>query len=286
MNVTICGASGFIGTALLKRFRGFGWDVRIIDRLSLALPLAELIETKLSGADVVINLAGTPVAGKWTPERKKSIYDSRILTTRHIVAAINQAPSPPPALFISASAVGIYSSEGTHDEQSTGYASTFLADVCKDWEKEASAIQSATRLVILRLGVVLGRNGGALVKMEKPFRLGTGGKLGNGEQAVSFIHINDLVDAVIFLIENTAIHGIVNAVSPYPSTNYEFTDKLGKVLQQPTWFTVPAFALKMIYGEGAQVLLEGQRVIPGALQHAGFRFQFPTIQNTLVDLYR
>ena len=189
------------------------------------------------------------------------------------------------SVFISVSAIGIYDSVNSHTESSLAYADSFLAKVCHEWEYEALKSENATRVVIFRLGVVLGKDGGALKKMRFPFSIGLGGKIGSGEQAVSFIHITDLVEAMIFTIENPAIKGIINAVAPYPSCNAEFTDKLGKVFDQPTWLTVPAFAIKMMYGEGAQVILEGQKVLPEKLLQAGFRFKYPTIQNALVEIY-
>jgi uncharacterized protein (TIGR01777 family) len=233
---------------------------------------------------VVINLAGAPVARRWTPEYQKEILSSRIDTTRKIADAINAATNKP-KLFISNSAIGIYDSKETHTESSRSFADNFLAKVCSDWEEEANRVQSPVRVVIFRIGVVLGSDGGALLKMHRPFSIGLGGKLGSGKQAMSFIHIHDLVNAFMFAIGHETLEGVVNAVSPYPSYNAEFTDKLGKVLGQPTWFTVPAFALKLAFGDGAQVLLEGQSVLPEKLMQEGFTFRFPTIQNALVDIF-
>jgi hypothetical protein len=285
MIVSLSGSSGFIGQALTNTMMKLGWTVRVINRDSIALPDREFLEQKIEGTDVVINLAGAPVSAKWTEAYKQEIMRSRVDTTRKISDAINQATHKP-SLFISASAIGIYDSIKTHTESSTDYANSFLAEVCRNWEKEAMTAENPTRVVILRLGVVLGEDGGALKKMHFPFSIGMGGKLGNGDQAVSFIHIADLADAILFIIGNPSMSGIVNAVTPYPSYNAEFTDKLGKVFDQPTWLSVPAFALKMMYGEGAQVLLEGQRVIPEKLVQAGFSFKYPTIQNALVQIYR
>ena len=140
-------------------------------------------------------------------------------------------------------------------------------------------------MVILRTGMVLGADGGALAKLHFPFSIGLGGKTGSGKQPVSFIHITDLVEAILFAIENQAIRGIVNAVTPYPVTNAEFTGTLAKVLGQTSWLSIPEFALRMIYGEGAQVLLNGQKVLPEILERYGFRFKYPTILNALVQIY-
>jgi uncharacterized protein (TIGR01777 family) len=188
-------------------------------------------------------------------------------------------------VFLSASAIGIYDSANTHTESSLAFSGSFLARVCINWEAEAMKAEPLTRVVILRLGVVLGEEGGALKKMYLPFSIGLGGKVGNGRQAVSFIHISDLVEAILFTISQEGLHGVVNAVAPFPADNAELTDKLAKVLNQPAWVPVPAFALKLVYGEGAQVLLEGQKVLPEKLLQAGFRFKYPTIQNALVAIY-
>jgi len=284
MILALSGASGFIGQALVKKFQDKGWSVRVINRDSFSMTDEKFLEEKIEGTDVVINLAGAPVARKWTKVNKQEIYDSRVNTTRKISVAINQA-NHKPALFISTSAIGIYDSVNTHTEDSSSFASTFLADVCKAWENEAMHAASFTRVVIFRTGVVLGSHGGALAKMHLPFSIGLGAKIGNGEQSVSFIHLNDLINALIFTIENPSIHGVVNAVSPYPSNNAEFSVTLGKALVQPVWFKIPAFAMKMMYGEGARVLLEGQKVLPEKLMKAGFGFKYPTIQNALVQIY-
>ncbi|MEI7723699.1 MAG: TIGR01777 family oxidoreductase [Bacteroidota bacterium] len=284
MIVAISGSTGFVGEAMMKKMRGLGWSVRIINRDSLALPDHDFLEQLTEGADVVINLAGAPVSRKWTPAIKQEIIDSRVNTTRKISDSIIKAKTKP-SVFISASAIGIYDSVNTHTESSTSFANSFLANVCQNWEHEAMRSEKMTRVIIFRLGVVLGEDGGALKKMHLPFSIGAGGKLGTGRQAMSFIHLTDLVEAMIFTIQNPVVTGIVNGVSPYPIDNAEFTDKLGKVLDQPAWLTVPAFALKMIYGEGAQVLLEGQKVLPEKLLQAGFLFKYPTIQNALVQIY-
>lgn len=284
MIVALSGSTGFTGQALMNKMKNMGWVVRVIDRDAFSMPDQEFLEQKTEGADVIINLAGSPVLKKWTPANKQEITGSRINTTRKISESIVRATAKP-SVFISASAIGIYDSVHTHTESSLAYANTFLADVCRKWEEEAMKSQDSTRVVIFRLGVVLGEEGGALKKMHLPFSIGAGGKTGNGKQAMSFIHIADLVDAIIFAINQPSIKGIVNAVSPYPSCNAEFTDKLGKVLDQPTWLSVPAFALKMIYGEGAQILLEGQKVLPEKLLQAGFTFKYPTIQNALFQIY-
>jgi uncharacterized protein (TIGR01777 family) len=284
MIVAISGASGFVGQALSKKIVEKGWTLRIIDRKSLSLQEDEFRQQKIEGADIIVNLAGAAVAKRWTEEWKTIIYESRVNTTKKITRAINSA-SQKPALLISASAVGIYDDIHTHTETSTFLADSFLAKVCRDWENEALSGQQTTRVVIFRIGVVLGENGGALKKMHGIFSRGLGGKIGNGKQVISFIHLADLTDAMLFAMEKTDMNGIYNAVSPFPVTNTEFTEILGKVLRQPAFLTVPPFALKLMYGEGARILLEGQRVLPGRLLEAGFIFKYPTLRSALTRIY-
>ncbi len=284
MIVAISGASGFVGQALTKKITEKGGIVRVIDRQSLSLSENEFNKQKIEGTDVVVNLAGASVSRRWTPEWKKEIYNSRINITRKIAEGIISADNKP-SLLISASAVGIYDSIHTHSESSSLFAETYLAKVCRDWEGEASKAGKSTRVVIFRFGVVLGENGGALKKMQGPFSHGLGGKIGNGKQVMSFIHLADLIDAILMATETPAMHGIYNAVSPYPVTNAEFTVTLGKILRQPAILTIPPFALKLMYGEGAQVLLEGQRALPERLMEAGFTFRYPTLQNALKRIF-
>jgi len=284
MIVAISGSTGFIGSALAGRLEELGWTVRKIDRAAFQKPENEFLENYIEGCDIVINLAGAPLTKKWTEAYKKEILGSRVQATRRIARAICAAQKKP-SLLVSGSAIGIYSSGGTHTETSTAYADSFLASVCKAWESEASQADGCTRVVTLRTGLVLGSEGGALAKMYRPFRIGLGGRTGSGTQAVSFIHIFDMVNAILFIMENNSLRGAVNAVSPFPTTNEDFTQKLARVLKQPRAFATPVWLLKMMYGEGASVLLEGQRVLPGKLQQAGFSFRYPTLQNVLVRIY-
>lgn len=284
MIVAISGASGFIGRSLVQKFRQRDWAIRDISRSDIGEAAGTSLEQKIRDSEVVINLAGAPVSRKWTTAYKNEIMESRIRTTTRIAEAINRREERL-RVFISASAIGIYDSTGEHTEMSDRFAGSFLAKVCQEWENAALQAIAAERRIILRIGVVLGKNGGALEKLERPFRLGLGGRLGSGEQAFSFIHLHDLLEAVLYIIENENIEGVVNAVSPHPSFNWEFTEKLGKVFGQPAFFVVPAFALKVALGEGAQVLLEGQKVLPEKLLKSGFVFRFPTIQSTLKDIF-
>ncbi len=283
--IAISGASGFVGNALVKKIAEKGWEVRMIDRDALSLPEPEFRKKFIESTNIIINLAGAPVTKKWTAEWKREIFNSRINTTRKIAEAIN-ASETKPSLFISASAIGIYDSVHTHTESSTFLADTFLSEVCRDWEKYAFSVSAPVRVVVFRIGMIVGENGGALKKMHGPFSHGLGGKIGDGTQVISFIHLTDMVEAIFYAMEKPEMNGVYNAVSPFPVTNAEFTEKLGKVLGQPAIFTVPPFALKLIYGEGASVLLDGQRVLPERLMEAGFSFRYPTLQGALVRIYK
>jgi hypothetical protein len=235
--------------------------------------------------DVAIHLAGEPVAQRWDEEVKKRIRESRVSGTRHLVESLARLESRPHTLLC-ASATGFYGDRA--DEklvESSTPGSGFLPGVCVEWEREADrAATLGMRVVKLRTGIVLGREGGALEKMLPPFRLGVGGTLGSGEQWMSWIHLDDLVRMYLWLADGTLTAGPVNAVAPAPVRNAEFTRSLAKALNRPAFLPVPAFALRLLYGEMAQVLLESQRVLPRAAESAGFDFEFPRLEDALEDL--
>jgi len=283
MIVSISGAGGFIGTALTRAIHAQGWTVKSINRESLNMPDDEFRKEKIEGCDVVINLAGASISERWTDSHKTEILNSRIRVTGKIVSSI-LACSEPPRLLISASGIDIYDNQNTHDENSASYAGSFLGDVCREWEKEALKASAVTRVVIPRMGLVLGNDGGALSKMQLPFSLGLGAKIGNGRQWISFIHIKDLVKAYLFIIEHESLKGPVNLASPFPVNNRDFSSALGKVLKQPVFLTMPGKLLRLIYGEGAILLLEGHKVLPGKLTSMGFHFDHPTINSALINL--
>jgi len=285
MHVSLSGSTGFIGGELIRKYSDTKWTFSIINRESLTMDDETFRAKKIEDADVVINLAGAPVVHRWTENYKNEIYHSRIGCTRKIAQCIIKSRTKP-KVFISASAVGIYDSQGTHTEESTGFSDDFLGKVCKDWEAEALAAEAFTRVVIIRTGVVLGRNGGALANLHKIFNVGLGGIIGDGKQDFSWIHIRDLLNIYEFAIANDNISGIVNGVAPNPTTNLHFTKTFGKVLTQPAIMKVPNFALKALYGEGAVSFLKGQKVLPEKLLRNGFVFQFPAIESALLNLYR
>jgi len=270
----IIGAGGLIGSRL-SALLDSAYEIRIIKSRKLYLNPEELIR-ELENLDIIINLAGHPVSGRWNNKIKKLIYDSRIVTTRNLVNAINLMKVKP-IHYINASAVGIYADGLICDENSHHFADNFLAKVVADWEKEASRVEKIN-LTIIRIGVVLSRSGGAYVLLRKVFKAGLGGIIGSGEQGFSFILIDDLVAAFRFIIENN-ITGIVNAVCPNPVNNKIFTKELASALNRPSLLPVPGFAIRILYGEGSTTVLRGQKVIPSRLVNSGFRF----VGNNLID---
>jgi hypothetical protein len=279
MNVAITGASGFIGRAVAENLRSSGHIVRAVSLRGALQPDA------LADVNVVVHLAGEPVAQRWTAAARDRILRSRVEGTRALVAAMR---GQPPQVMISASAVGYYGSRG--DEvltESAPPADDFLGRVASAWEEEAQAAEPlGVRVARLRIGVVLGPNGGALARMLPPFRLGVGGRLGSGHQWMSWIHIHDLVALIAFLMKESTVRGAFNATSPFPVTNREFTRALAEAVHRPAILPVPAFALRWIFGEMSEVLLASQRALPDAAQRAGFVFQHPDIFAALAELVR
>jgi len=279
MNISISGASGFIGRHLMKSLAQAGHSLRALSRHA---PPAE----SLREADAIIHLAGEPVAQRWTAAAKQRILDSRVVGTRNLVEALAALPRRPEAL-ICASAIGYYGSRG--DEiltESSAPGSGFLPEVCVAWEREAQAAEAfGMRVVRVRTGIVLDSNGGALVRMLPPFRMGLGGRLGSGRQWMSWIHLEDLAALFQFAVESQ-VRGPLNAVAPNAVTNSEFTRELARALRRPAVFPVPGFALRLLFGEMADVLLASQRVAPAAAEAAGFHFRFPQLAPALASLLR
>jgi uncharacterized protein (TIGR01777 family) len=293
MRIAITGATGFVGSRLSNALLDGGHSIRaLVRRRAYGLPGVDQIyewdsakgeppPESLEGADAVIHLAGESVARRWNPEVKRLIRASRVDGTRHLVNAMSTLAHRPRVL-ICASAIGFYGSRGDEvltEESAAG--DDFLARVVVDWEKSAVLAEAlGIRVVRLRLGVVLGK-GGALEKMLPPFRFGAGGRIGSGEQWMSWIHIGDVIGLIQFALANGALNSSVNATAPKPVTNVEFTRELASVLQRPAIFPVPKFALKMMFGEMAEVIIASQRVVPAAAFTAGYRFQFPELRPAL-----
>lgn len=280
--IAITGASGFVGTSLIKHFHTKGHDVIKIQRSELGD--IETLSHIFENCDVVINLAGANIINRWSEEYKKLLYSSRLDTTGALIHAFEKA-SKKPKLFISTSAVGIYSNTKEQSEDDFEYGDDFLADLCKDWEKEALKAKTlGIRTAVFRFGIVLGSGGGALQKMLTPFKFGLGGTIGDGKQAFSFIHIDDLLNAYDFIIENDMHDGTFNLTAPKPTTNYGLTKALGKALHRPTLLPVPEFVLNLIFSEGAKVLTDGQSVVPKRLQELNFSFQHKDIDSTIKNI--
>jgi len=295
MKVVVTGGTGFLGTPLVEQLRAAGNDVVVLTRRRAGpgqiawLPDGTVgpWAGAIDGADAVINLAGEPIAGhRWTTAQKARIRDSRILATRSVVAAIHAAARRP-ATLLNASAVGYYGSRGdaTLTEESPPGAD-FLAMVCRAWEAEALAATDASRVILLRSAPVLERDGGALPQIARPFRLFIGGPLGSGTQHWPWIHRHDWLGMVHWALEASHVSGPLNLAAPTPVTNREFARTLGRVLHRPAFMPAPAFALRLVLGEMADVLLFSQRVIPAKAEARGFRFRYPALEGALVAAMR
>jgi hypothetical protein len=290
VRLLITGATGFLGSPLLGRIEDFGHQWRALSRRAAgragfldwpdvaAPPPREAVED----VDAVIHLAGEPVAQRWTAEAKRRIRASRVDSTSSLVESFSRMPKPPRTL-VCASAIGFYGERGDDllNEQSRP-GEGFLPETCLAWEGEAArAAVLGIRVVLLRIGIVLGPGGGALSRMLLPFRLGLGGPLGSGRQWMSWIHRDDLIEMILWAVAHPDLRGPVNAVAPAPCRNAEFTRALGRVLRRPAVLPVPRQSLKLLFGEMASVLLASARVIPEAAQKHGFRWKFGELDAAL-----
>jgi uncharacterized protein len=276
LKVAVTGASGLIGRALGDALKERGDEVVAISRD----PESDV--AKLSGADAVVHLAGEPVDQRWTDESKRRIHDSREQGTRKLVAAI-AAAEPRPRTLVSASASGYYGPHG--DErvtESDPAGDDFLADVVVAWEREATkAEEHGLRVVMLRTGIVLSPDGGALKKMLPPFKLGAGGPIAGGRQYMPWIHVDDVVGAYLKALDDDAMTGPYNLSAPEPVTNKDFSKALGKVLHRPAIAPAPAFAVKLMFGEMAQIVTTGVRMVPARLEETGYDFKRPDLPAAL-----
>jgi len=297
MYITVTGATGFIGRRLIERLAPAKHQLHALSRhtnvkfgdiaiwISKWDPMSEAPPREsIVNAEAIVHLAGEPVAQRWTPQAKTKIRESRVQGTRRLVEALSKL-STKPSVLVCASAIGIYGSRG--DEiltEASAPANDFLAEVCQAWEKEALAAESmGIRVARIRTGIVLGKGGGALEKMLPPFKAFVGGKIGSGKQWMSWIHIDDLVGIICHALANP-MSGVFNGTAPNPVTNSDFTAKLAAALGRPALFPVPAFALKIMFGEMAGVLLGSQRVLPRATEAARYQFQYPELGAALRDI--
>jgi uncharacterized protein len=309
MKVAVTGATGFVGSRLVERLQTEGHQIIALSRNAAkarqvfptaTFPSVEIVEytplasgpwqQSLSGCDAVVNLAGEPLAEqRWTPEHKQRVIDSRRIGTEKIVEAIVQA-QPRPQVLINASAIGYYgtSETATFDETSPA-GNDFLADVCKQWETAATPVQeSGVRLVILRIGIVLGM-GGAIAKMLTPFKLFAGGPIGTGRQWFSWIHRDDLVSLILTALTTPSpttpsLSGTFNATAPTPVKMADFCSQLGAAMNRPSWLPVPAIALEVLLGDGAQVVLEGQEVLPKRVLATGFTYRYAEVKAAIAEI--
>lgn len=282
MIIAITGSNGMVGKRLKAHFIQKGMKVISVPREVLYDKSAIL--KQLQGVDVIIHLAGYPITKRWTNKNKKKIYESRAITTQNIVEAINKMDKPP-SCFISTSAIGIYNNIHYHDESSEDYATNFLGDICLAWEGPLEQINNEkTRTIIPRFGVVLGKNGGIINRLAPIFKLGLGGKVGHGEYAMPFIHIEDLVHFYDEAIKNETYQGTYNLVAPHIITNEDFTIALAQSLHKKARFTIPVFALKLLLGNGIMSIINNPIVIPQRLLEAGFEYQYDQIHEALQQI--
>ena len=293
--IIVAGGTGLLGTALVESLRLDGESVTVLTRQPRRAHEVRWSPGETDGswtsafsdAKAVINLAGASIAGgRWTAARKAAIRESRTQATSALVRAIAGARKPP-SVFVSSSAVGFYGARGDEPTtETTAPGSDFLAAVCRDWEAIANQAAGLSRVVLVRSGVVLAREGGALPQLALPFKLFAGGPVGTGRQFVSWIHIHDWVAMMKWALATTTVAGAVNATAPVPVTNEEFARTLGRVLGRPSWMKAPAFAVRLALGEMADALvLGGQRVLPDVAQQHGFVFRYPTLEGALRDIY-
>jgi uncharacterized protein (TIGR01777 family) len=300
MKITLTGATGLIGVRLVRALRERGDDVTVLSRRPSGAaarlgveavgwdPMAgPAPEAALAGRDAVVHLAGEPVAQRWSAAAKRRIHDSRETGTRHLVAGI-EALAQRPRVLVSSSAVGYYGPHG--DErlaETTPPGDDFLAGVCVAWEREASRAQElGLRVAIVRTGVVLDAQGGALAKMLLPFRLGLGGPVAGGGQYLPWIHVDDLVALYVAALDGDNWRGPLNASAPEPVTNAAFSKALGRALKRPAIAPVPGFAVKLLYGDMADIVTEGQRAVPERPLALGFSYAHPDLDEALRDAVR
>ena len=301
MKIVMTGGRGFIGSAVARAIAGQGHQVvSLTRRPGAGHPGAGMMEVlwdgvtvdtwaeQLDGADAVINLAGEPIAGgRWTAERKARIIGSRLEAASALIAAVGRA-SKKPRVWINASAVGYYGDvpEGDVTESSPAGVG-FLSETCIRWESEALKAQKIVqRVVLLRTGIVLGKNGGALPAMVLPFRFFAGGPLGSGRQWMSWIHIEDVVGLVLHALQRDDLDGPLNLSAPEPVRMREFSTELGRAVARPSWLPVPAVALRLMLGEMSAMLLGGQRVIPAVALATGYAFRYPALAGALEEIFR
>lgn len=295
MRILITGATGFIGQPLCRELVGKGHEILAVSRSPEkardTLPDGADVRERVSdfadaAADAVINLAGEPIAeGRWTDDKKRRIVESRVQATREVVELCGKLDSPPKVL-VNGSAMGYYGDQGDRDvTEDTAPNHEFAHEICDRWETEARKAEShGVRVAIARIGLVLDTGGGMLAKTLTPFKLGVGGRLGDGRQYMPWIHRDDMVRILVFLLERDDLSGPFNASAPNPVTNAEFTQALANQLHRPAVLPAPAIALKLAFGEMSRLLLTGAKMLPKRLDEAGFEFEYPELRHALAEI--
>ena len=305
MKIAITGATGLVGSQLVAQLQQKKHQILVLTRNigkaqqvfpASAFPNVETVQytpqesgdwqQRISGCDAVINLAGEPIGERWSPQKKQAIMESRQIGTRKLVEAIAMA-EPKPQVLVSGSAVGYYgTSETAAFDETSSAGNDFLAQVCQNWEQEAQKVtEYGVRLVIFRIGIVLA-NGGALGKMIGPFKMFAGGPIGSGKQWFSWIHRDDLVGLIVRAVEREDMSGVYNATAPNPVRMNKLCETLGEVMNRPSWLPVPDFVLEILLGDGASVVLQGQRVLPKQTQATGYSYQYPELKPALAEIVK
>lgn len=291
MKIIVTGSTGLIGSALVPFLKQQGHVIKRLIRekkgnegeeVGFWDPDRQILDsTQLEGYDAIINLSGENISkGRWTDSKKERILASRVNATRLLASTIANM-SIPPFLFISSSAIGFYGNRGNEDlNEKSSKGEGFLADVCQKWEKAADkAIQKGIRVVFLRSGMILSEKGGALKMMLTPFKIGLGGRIGSGDQYISWISLEDILNIIQFTLNQKSLSGPINAVSPNPVINKEFTKILGRLLHRPTFFPIPAFAARLVFGQMAdELFLASTKVYPACLLTEGYQYSFPILE--------
>jgi uncharacterized protein (TIGR01777 family) len=284
LKIRITGISGYLGIAISEELKKQGHEVAGIER-KLIYGSSDNLKKEIEGIDVLINLAGAPILQRWTRRKKRLIHESRVRTTRNLVQVINALPKEmQPKKFISASAIGIYKAGFIHDETSTNFDSGFIGTVAKDWEDATGELPSTVQKNIFRIGLVLGRNAKIITNLLLPFKLGLGATTGNGKQPFPFIHEKDVINAFVWAVNDLNKSEIFNLVAPENTSNKDFTKTLAKILNRPAFLLIPKFILKLVLGEAAVLLTESPQVEPRNLVTNGFQFEYPGIQEALVEI--
>ncbi|KAM0945578.1 putative farnesol dehydrogenase (NAD(+)) [Dioscorea sansibarensis] len=297
MVVSITGATGFIGRRLVQKLLSDNHGVHVLTRsrrnAQLIFPVESFPEVTIAEerewgnsiqvSDAVVNLAGMPISTRWSPEIKKEIKQSRINVTGKVVHLINQMNADVrPSVLVSATAIGYYgTSENKVFDETSPSGHDYLSEVCREWEGRALEVDKDVRLVLIRIGVVLGKDGGALAKMIPLFMMFAGGPLGTGNQWFSWIHLDDVVNLICEALTNPSYKGVINGTAPNPVRLSEMCKELGNVMGRPSWLPVPDFALKAVLGEGATIVLDGQKVIPAKAKELGFSFKYSSVRDAL-----